>query len=189
MPLSHSFFLHPTEEVARSLLGCVLLHKTKKGIVSGKIVETEAYLHNDSASHSFRGKTARNAVMFGPAGHAYIYFTYGMHYCFNVVTAPEGKGEAVLIRALEPLEGIELMKKRRGMTNIKQLCNGPAKLVQALGITKAYNGISLLKGPLRILSPEKKEQFSIVQTQRIGITAGKALPLRFFIKGNAFVSG
>lgn len=188
MPLSHSFFLRPTKEVARALLGCILIHETKEGTTSGTIVETEAYLHDDPASHSFRGKTQRNAVMFGPPGRAYVYFIYGMHHCFNVVTQREGKGEAVLIRALEPLEGITHMQQRRGISDVLQLCNGPAKLVQAMGITKAHNGVSLLRGSLRIIMPRKKARFAIAQAQRIGITDAAHLPLRFTIKGNEFVS-
>lgn len=187
-PLSPSFFERTTIEVAKALLGCILLHKTKEGITSGKIVETEAYLQNDPASHSFKGKTLRNAVMFGPAGNAYVYFTYGMHYCFNVVTQKGGMGEAVLIRALEPLQGIELMKTRRGITNIRQLCNGPAKLAQALAIIKEHNGMSLFKGPLRICIPESKPSFKIVQTRRVGISQGKSLHLRFYVEGSEFVS-
>ena len=186
--VSQRFFARSTQEVARALLGCILLHQTKEGVTSGIIVETEAYLQNDPANHAFRGMTQRNAAMFGPAGHAYVYFTYGMHYCFNVVTNREGIGEAVLIRALEPLEGIEMMKKRRGIKDVHQLCNGPAKLVQALGITKAHNGCSLLRGELRIMVPKKKKSFEIAQTTRIGVANAAHLPLRFFVKGSQWVS-
>ena len=150
-------------------------------------MEAEAYLENDPASHSYSGKTLRNEVMFGPAGRAYIYFTYGMHYCFNVVTGKDGSGEAVLIRALEPVEGIPLMQKRRRQRELKKLCSGPAKLVQALGITREHNGRSLGEGDLRISGPEKKD-FEVVFTTRIGIKKGAGKKLRFYIKDNPYVS-
>lgn len=186
--MERNFFEENTVEVAKKLLGCFLVHKTKEGKCVGKIVETEAYLKDDPASHSFNGKTLRNEPMFGRAGTAYVYFTYGMHYCFNIVTNKKGIGEAVLIRALEPIEGIELMKKRRGISEIQNLCNGPAKLVQAMGITKAYNRADLLKGNLIIFRPKKREFFEIACGKRVGITRGKELEYRFWIKGNQFVS-
>ncbi len=174
MKLNKKFFNKPTIEVAKALLGCYLIH----GKCVGKIVETEAYLENDPASHSFKGKTSRNKAMFGEAGRAYIYFTYGMHYCFNVVTNKKGIGEAVLIRAVEPLKGIGIMKKRRGVKDVKKLCNGPAKLVQAFNIKKEQNSAFILRGKLRIekgVLPKK-----IVQTKRIGISKGAKLPHRFY---------
>src|SRR3989338_1070928 len=128
--LDKSFFKKSTLNAAQNLLGCYLIHNN----CTGKIVETEAYLHNDKASHSFKGKTNRNEAMFSEAGKAYVYFTYGMHHCFNVVTNKKGVGEAVLIRALELIKGIEIMKKRRKTNNVRDLCNGPAKLVIAFGI-------------------------------------------------------
>ena len=188
MELKKSFFLQPTEKVAKLLLGCILINETKEGITSGKIVETEAYLQNDPACHAFNGKTKRNEPMFREGGIAYVYFTYGMHYCFNVVTQREGIGEAVLIRALEPLEGVELMKKRRGINETYQLCNGPAKLVQAMGITKEHNGVDLIKGNLKIILPNFKEKKEIVSAKRIGIKKGSELLLRFYLKGSKFVS-
>ena len=160
----------------------------------GRIVETEAYLSNDPASHGFIGKTKRNSVLFGPVGHAYVYFIYGMHYCFNVVTGQVGSGEAVLIRALEPLQGIPLMQQRRKVEKLSLLCSGPARLVQALAITPAFNGLSLLDGPLQLWSAESLSSFPIVQgtdiveTTRIGIAKAKELPLRFYIKGNSHIS-
>jgi DNA-3-methyladenine glycosylase len=132
----NSLLLDDSLKSAKSLLGYKLVHQTSDGLTSGIIVETEAYHQDDPASHTYRGQTARNAVMFGPPGYAYIYFTYGMHYCFNVVTGPKGSGQAVLIRALEPTDGIELMRRRRGMNAELQLTNGPAKLVQAMAISK-----------------------------------------------------
>ena len=129
-----------TVAAAQALLGAVLWHKTDDGITAGRIVETEAYVFGDPACHASRGMTLRNAVMFGSPGKAYIYFIYGMYHCFNVVTRPKGMGEAVLIRALEPLEGIELMQQRRKKHDVRHLCNGPCKLVIALGIQRDQNG-------------------------------------------------
>ncbi|MBU0907486.1 MAG: DNA-3-methyladenine glycosylase [Nanoarchaeota archaeon] len=180
--LNKKFFERPTLEVARNLLGCCLIN----GECVGKIVETEAYLADDPASHSFRGKTARNAAMFGLPGTAYVYFVYGNHYCFNVVTAPEGVGEAVLIRALEPLKGIGLMKKRRRREDVLQLCNGPGKLVEAMDIKMKNNGKNLMEGSLRL--ELRAVPGRIVSCERIGISLGKELPHRFFINGNKFVS-
>lgn len=176
-----------TLSVAQSLLGMYLIHESSQGKTIGKIVETEAYLFDDPAAHSFHGKTQRNAPMFEKAGTAYVYFTYGMHFCFNVVTGKEGVGEAVLIRALEPIEGIELMKQRRKQENLFNLCSGPAKLVQAMDITKEHNNLFLLEKPL-YLSEGKKESFSIVKKPRIGISLAKSKLYRFYIKGNPFVS-
>lgn len=186
-PLSQSFFARDARTVARELLGCRLAKITAEGIAAGIIVETEAYLGAlDPASHAFRGPTPRTAVMFGPAARAYIYFTYGMHYCFNVVTGLEGVGEAVLIRALEPIEGLELMAKRRSTSDVRQLTNGPAKLVQALGITKADYGHDLLTPPLTI-SPGLQPR-AIVTSARIGISTAKTKPWRFTIKNNDYLS-
>lgn len=173
-------------DAAQRLLGYKLVHDSPEGKTAGIIVETEAYTAEDQASHTFRGKTARNSVMFGPAGFAYVYFTYGMHHCFNIVTGPKNSGQAVLVRALEPLEGIELMKKRRGRGGPLKLTNGPAKLVQAMGITKAHNGANLLGGSLRI-EPFIKP-VDIVQTTRIGIKKAIGRPWRFYIKDNPYVS-
>jgi DNA-3-methyladenine glycosylase len=175
-------FEEKTIDVARRLLGCHLIH----GSCVGKIVETEAYLCDDPACHASRGMTKRNAPMFGPAGTAYVYFTYGMHYCFNVVTNIEGVGEAVLIRAVEPLEGIELMQKRRNKQDNKQLCSGPAKLVQAFGITMDQNGHDLSQGDFRI--EFKSSDHDVQVSSRIGISQGTHLPYRFCIKGSNFLS-
>ncbi len=132
--------------------------------------------------------------MFGPAGHAYIYFIYGMHHCVNAVTGPEGKGEAVLIRALEPIEGISIMQKRRQTEKISSLCNGPAKLTEALALPLSLNGVPLFEGPLQIWSPNSLpsapliEPLDIIETTRIGIQKAKELPLRFYLKDNRFIS-
>lgn len=182
--LKKSFFNKPTIKVAKNLLGKFLVHKN----LVGKIVETEAYLKNDPASHAFKGKTERNKSVFGRPGISYVYFTYGMHYCFNVVTN-KGFGEAILIRALEPVEGVEIMKKNRKMNEIKNLCSGPAKLTIALGIIRKEDGVDLTnKNSSLKLMQGKKEKFKIVATQRVGISQAKEKPYRFYIKGSEFVS-
>ncbi|MFN8348974.1 MAG: DNA-3-methyladenine glycosylase [Spirosomataceae bacterium] len=201
MPRFHQdfYYQYDTLLLAQKLLGCTLVHDSPEGRTAGIIVETEAYLTDDPACHAYRKKTARNAAMFGKAGTVYVYQIYGMHYCVNIVSAEEGRGEAVLIRALEPTEGIELMKARRmakmhdkrlrpSAFDIHHLCNGPAKLVQAMGISiPAHNESSLMDGSLSIL-PGLTGGFDMVTATRIGITQGADLPYRFYIKGNAFVS-
>lgn len=184
------FFKGTTEEVAKKLLGKILVRVISGKILSGKIVETEAYLdENDLASHSAVGMTERNKVMFGEAGLAYVYFTYGMHYCFNVVTGEVGKGSAVLIRSLEPIDGIDLMKKFRQKDDVHILTNGPAKLCQALKIDKKLNGVDLkTSNEIFIAEPDKNEKFEVVITKRIGIEKSKDLLLRFYIKENKYVS-
>lgn len=161
-----------TIEIARGLLGSVLVHESKHGLTSGVITETEAYLQGDPACHAYSGRTARNAPMFGPSMTAYIYFIYGMHHCFNVVTRP---GEAVLVRALEPLDGVDLMESRRGR---HPLSDGPAKLVQAMGITLDMNEHDLSKKPLYIV--DRPSGADIQVSTRIGITKGAKLPYRFY---------
>ncbi len=195
MVLPHEFYEKDTVQVAKDLLGCYLIHTFNGEKAGGKIVETEAYLGDlDPASHSYKGINKRNATMFGPPGHAYIYLIYGIHYCFNIVTRPEGIGEAVLVRALEPTIGIPFMIKQRHTENSMLLCNGPAKLTQALRITKDLNGSDLVKGPLTILSQdtyEKKNQnrpIEIISSARIGISQGKEYPFRLYIKGSQFIS-
>ena len=147
-PVSAGFFSAGTVAVARALLGKILVSESPEGRVAGRIVETEAYLCDDAACHASRGETQRNRAMFGPAGRSYTYLIYGMYRCFNVVTGPKGVGEAVLIRALEPLEGLDLMAMRRGRAEPKALCSGPGKLVIALGISGLPDGSDLRKGPL-----------------------------------------
>jgi len=190
IPLGQRFFNRPTVELAKALLGKYLAF----GGLRGKIVETEAYLYKDDPGcHASRGKTQRNTPMFGPAGRTYVYFIYGMYHCLNIVSGKEGEGEAVLIRALEPIEGIELMQKRRKTEKIETLCNGPGKLTQAFGITKKQNNLSLIDGgddDLRILNGEKIQETEIVTATRVGLAKGQGdeLMLRFYIKGNRFVS-
>jgi DNA-3-methyladenine glycosylase len=191
MMVKPEFYTADTTTLAQRLLGLSLIHETRQGIAASRIVETEAYLRNDPACHASRGKTQRNAVMFGPPGHAYIYLIYGMYHCFNVVTAPEGVGEAVLIRALEPVTGIELMQKRRGTSELRNLCSGPGKLVIALGITPKQNGVSLYEGALRLEAPktsEKPHADEIIATPRIGINVAAEAPLRFYLKGSIYAS-
>jgi DNA-3-methyladenine glycosylase len=178
--------LSDTLTAAREVLGWQLIHDSPEGKVAGIIVETEAYTMEDPASHSHRGETLRNTAMFQEAGTIYVYFTYGMHYCVNIVTGEKGHGQALLIRALEPVEGIDLMKARRGIDDITQLTNGPAKLVQAMGITRAHSGNHLDTGNLRLepgITPHE-----IVQTTRIGIKKAIDQPWRFYIADNQFVS-
>jgi len=171
---------------ARALLGWKLIHDSPEGLTSGYIVETEAYTEEDPASHAYGGKRLRNAYLFHASGTLYVYFTYGMHYCFNIVTGEENRGQGVLIRAVEPVEGIELMKKRRGLNNVSQLTNGPAKLVQALGITKDHGGTTLYEGNIRLepgFTPKE-----IVQTTRVGIKKAVDQPWRFYVRNNPYVS-
>jgi DNA-3-methyladenine glycosylase len=166
-------------------------------LLAGIIVETEAYLHNDPASHSFHGPTQRNSVMFGPGGHLYVYFTYGMHYCANVVTGPAGKGEAVLIRAVEPIDGIEWMRQRRFPNGSKgeldqrsriALTNGPAKFAQAFGITREENGFDVLNSSVVITNGITVARTMIASTERIGISKAAEKRWRYYVKGNAWVS-
>ena len=186
-PLSPAFFERPTIEVARALLGCVLVAETSAGRTAGRVVETEAYLsEGDEASHSARGRTARNAAMFGPPGTAYVYQIYGVHHCLNVVTAPEGVGEAVLLRALEPLEGLELMAERRGRGAPRELCSGPGKLVQALGVSRALDGSAFGCGALSLLAGEQVP--AVAAGPRIGLSRARELPLRFCVRGSSWLS-
>lgn len=182
------FYEADTVTVAQELLGAFLVHETRLGKIVGKIVETEAYLVDDPACHAHAGKkSARNASMFGPPGTSYIYLIYGMYYCFNVVTRERGIGEAVLIRALEPLAGLHIMQRNRNTSELRELCSGPGKLAQALGLGKEQNGISLRKKPLYILSAEDAKPTMVTST-RIGLSKASDLPLRFFIKDSPFVS-
>jgi DNA-3-methyladenine glycosylase len=195
--LKRAFYERDTLMVARELLGMYLVHNSKEGTSVGIIVEAEAYIGpNDAASHAYRGRTSRNEVMFGPGGYAYVYFIYGMHYCFNIVTQKADFPAAVLVRALEPVEGIDLMARRRGIPQITgktqiNLTNGPAKLCEAMGIDKSVNGADLCGNELFITTPEKPASFKIITTPRINIDyAGEAIeyPWRFLAKGNRFVS-
>jgi len=188
--LSFELLQLETVQVARELLGHYLCHQTDKGLIKGVIVETEAYLSsNDPACHASRGMTRRNTVMFGPPGFAYVYFIYGNYHCFNVVTGPEGCGEAVLIRALEPLEGLDIMRSNR-RNNIKdfELANGPGKLSIAFGINRSYNGHDLSKLPLYLEFNPTRGDITSDRTQRIGIKQGQEKLLRFVIKDHFCLS-
>lgn len=192
--LSRSFYLRPTLTVARQLLGKYLVKKTSTHLLIGKIVEVEAYLgERDPASHAFRGRTKRNEVMFWRGGHLYVYFTYGMHYCANVVTAEEGIARAVLLRAVEPIKGMEWMWRNRGIErdqkNQVNLTNGPAKLCQAFGIGRAENGADLLGERVFIAEGEAIPPSHIATSTRIGVTHGSESKWRFYFKGNGWVSG
>lgn len=188
-PLAPFFYRRDTATVARALLGQVLCRETKDGLAAGLIVETEAYLSGDPACHAYRGKTGRNAPMFGPPGTAYVYFIYGNHYCFNVVTGPPGTGEAVLVRALQPLAGLELIRARRGPgLRAADLASGPGKLCRALAIDGSLNGHDLRKRPLWICPGENAGSVPVVCTPRIGITRAADSLLRFCLRGSKYVS-
>jgi DNA-3-methyladenine glycosylase len=188
--MAHSFDIlnGKAEDVAPRLLGSYLVRELDGQTMAAKIVETEAYDQTDVASHSYRGETPRTKVMFGSPGHLYVYFTYGMHYCCNVVVGAPGHGAAVLIRAAEPMEGEDVMSENRKGLRGEQLTNGPAKLCYALGINKSMNGHDLHMPPLQLVINEPVPQTSIVQTTRVGISQGREMPWRFYLKDNKYVS-
>ncbi|MDI6892784.1 MAG: DNA-3-methyladenine glycosylase [Actinomycetota bacterium] len=187
--LERSFYARDTRTVARELLGKALVHRLPEGTVSGRIVETEAYFGDgDPASHASRGRTPRNSIMFGQPGYAYVYLNYGMHCLLNVVTEEKGTPGAVLIRALEPLEGIDLMFRRRPVKVLRELTSGPAKLTQAMGIKLSCNGADLTGKELFICASGQKRSFLIKLSKRIGISVAENALLRYYIEGNEFVS-
>lgn len=173
---------------AQQLLGCHMVRTINGQEIVVRIVETEAYHQSDAASHSYKGQTPRTEVMFGPAGYLYVYFTYGMHYCMNVVTGPVGEGSAVLIRAVEPLKGVDIVHDNRGGRSGKDMTNGPAKVCQALGIDRAFNGHNLHDKPLQLVQKTRDPDLRIVQTVRVGISQAKDVPWRFYLADNPFVS-
>ena len=193
--MNHLFFRQDTVELARRLLGCLLIHRTPDGVAGGMIVETEAYIGAiDKACHAYRNRSERTEIMYHDGGYAYVYFIYGMHHCFNVVTGPEGEGNAVLIRALEPVIGLELMQRRRNTKSVRNLCSGPGKLCQALAITKNENGLDLCAtdSPLRLIRYRHIPGAQIVATPRINVVYAEeaaAWPWRFYIKNSPYVSG
>ena len=180
--LKRAFFGRGVREVARDLIGATMLVDG----VGGLIVEVEAYHHTEPAAHSYNGPTPRNQVMFGPPGFAYVYRSYGIHWCVNVVCEGEGSASAVLIRALEPTQGVATMQRRRGMTDERRLCSGPGRLCEALGITHAQNGLALDKPPFELRA--RNEKPDIVKGVRIGITKAADLPWRFGVKGSRYLS-
>jgi len=180
--LTRAFFDRSVHKVAPELIGATLLVDG----VGGVIVEVEAYHHTDPAAHSYRGPTQRNAVMFGPPGYAYVYRSYGIHWCLNFVCEEEGSASAVLIRALAPTQGLATMRRRRGASNERALCSGPGKLCQALGVTIKHNGAPLDRAPFELRAREGKAQ--IVTGVRIGITKAVEHPWRYGLEGSKFLS-
>jgi DNA-3-methyladenine glycosylase len=180
--LGRDFFARSVHEVAPELLGATLLVEG----VGGPIVEVEAYDQEDPASHGFRGRTARNASMFGPPGHAYVYRSYGIHWCVNLVCGEEGRPEAVLLRALEPAHGVEAMRARRGLDDPRLLCAGPGRLCQALGIGREHDGLPLDAPPFELLAREAEPP--IARGPRVGITLARDVPWRYAVAGSPFLS-
>lgn len=186
--LPPEFYGRDTGEVARALLGKELVRTVSGRIIRCRIVETEAYFGSgDPASHAARGLTPGNAVMFGQPGRAYVYFNYGMHYLFNVVTEAEGRAGAVLIRAVEPLEGVEIMTINRPVSDILQLTSGPAKLTKALAINKTHNGQRLDSARLGVID-RPDNGLRVIAAPRVGISSGQEYNYRFYVDGNIFVS-
>ena len=180
--LTREFFARSVHEAAPELIGATLLVDG----VGGTIVEVEAYDQDDPASHGFRGPTPRTASMFGPPGHAYVYRSYGIHWCLNLVCAAEGRAEAALVRALEPTSGLETMRERRSLDAKRELCSGPGKLCQALGITRALDGLALDESPFELLAREAEPQLAV--GPRIGITRAVDKPWRYGLAGSPFLS-
>jgi DNA-3-methyladenine glycosylase len=184
------FFARPADVVAKELLGAVIVSRAGGALTSGRIVETEAYLgYDDPASHGFRGrKNDRNAAIFGPPGSWYVYLSYGVHWCANLVCARKGEAAAVLIRALEPIEGLDSMRVRRGGAPDAQLCSGPGKLCQALGITRGLDGAMMRSSDAVVQTGEVVQESAIAATPRIGITKAAEWPLRFILAGSPHLS-
>ncbi len=180
--IHRDFFARSVHRVAPDLIGATLLVNG----VGGLIVEVEAYHHTDPAAHSYGGRTERNAVMFGPPGRAYVYRSYGVHWCLNFVCEGEGSASAVLIRALEPTEGLAAMRRRRGVKNERLLCAGPGRLCEALGIARRHNGLALDKPPFELRA--RTEKIAVAIGPRIGLTRAIELPWRYGLKGSRFLS-
>ncbi len=190
MRLTRKFFDRNSVMVAKELLGKILVRRINGKRLTGKIVETEAYRgEKDPGSHAYRKRTPRNEIMFGPPGHAYVYFCYGNHYLLNIVTERKGKAGAVLIRALEPLTNIKEMIKRRKINDKYKLTNGPGKLTEAFAIDKNENGMDVIKSKkLFVVCSDKRERIKIISTSRVGIKRGLEKKWRFYIKGNKYIS-
>jgi DNA-3-methyladenine glycosylase len=178
-----------TRALARALLGCVLVRVSDDGTVAGRIVETEAYLPRDPACHAFRGKSARNATLFGPPHRAYVYQIYGTSFCFNLSSERDGEGAGVLVRALEPVEGVELMRKRRAVERTDDLCRGPGRLCRAFDIDRSLDGIDLFTHPYLWLADSDALALRVRRSPRIGVTAAAERRLRFYAAGSPFLSG
>jgi DNA-3-methyladenine glycosylase len=185
--LEHSFYARNAVEVARDLLGAELRHVSGDSTTAGQIVETEAYLVGDPACHAYRGRTARNAALFGAAGRAYVYLSYGVHWLFNVVTGDPGEGCGVLIRALEPTEGHRAMRARRNRRSDRDLTSGPGKLTQALGVDGSLDDTRLGDGPL-VITRGPDARGPVTTARRVGISKAAHLPLRFYLTDNPHVS-
>jgi DNA-3-methyladenine glycosylase len=181
--LRREFFARSVHDVAPELVGCTLLVDG----VGGRIVEAEAYDGEDPASHGFRGRTERNRSMFGPPGHAYVYRSYGIHWCLNLVCDKEDRAEAVLLRALEPTHGLDVMRKRRGVDDERLLCSGPGRLCQALGVTSGHDGLPLERPPFAIL-PREPPELEVLSGPRVGITQAAERPWRYALAGSPFLS-
>ena len=188
--LPRRFFARPATTVAPELLGRVLVRRLADGArLAVRLVEVEAYEPDDPASHAFRGPSPRNLVMFGPPGRLYVYFTYGMHYCANVVTSAEGQGSAVLLRAAEPLEGLDEMARHRGLDDVLRLCSGPGRLTQALAMERSLDGADLVRGTEVFLTAgEPLEPSRVMRTTRVGVRVGTDRRWRFLERGSPFVS-
>jgi len=188
--LTRTFFTRDPVTVARDLLGRILFYRTPKGLLAGRIVETEAYTGQaDPASHAFRGRTARNAVMFGAAGHAYVYFSYGVHYCLNVTADAPGVAGAVLLRALEPLAGVETMRRHGDDGPEVRLLSGPGKIGRGFGLDLKDNGRDFTRGPLGLSAGAPVSDHEVAVSRRIGISRAADLPYRFSVIGSRSVSG
>jgi len=185
-----SFFVRPTEQVAAELLGMMVVSTVGGEVTEGRIVETEAYLgYDDPASHGYRHRrNARNQALFGPAGSWYVYLSYGMHWCANLVCQRPGLASAVLLRALEPIEGLEVMRHRRRGVETRELCSGPGKLCQALGIDHSLDGSRMARSSVIVRPPTEWEQLRVSVTPRIGITKAADWPLRFHVAGSPWLS-
>jgi DNA-3-methyladenine glycosylase len=188
--LRRAFFARPSTEVAPELLGRILVRiDPERRRVAARIVEVEAYEEGDPASHSYRGRTARTEVMFGRAGHLYVYFTYGMHHCMNVVTGRPGEGSAVLLRAAEPIDGLDEMAIRRGTVEPRRLCAGPGRFTEAFGITREHDGVDLVRDPdLGLFEGRPVPTEEIARSTRVGVNVGVERPWRWFVRGDPFVS-
>ena len=178
-----------TKALAKALLGCILVRESADGLVAGRIVETEAYLPNDPACHAFSAKSSRNATLFGPPHRSYVYQIYGTSFCFNLSSEHEGTGAGVLVRALEPVEGLALMQRRRGVERTRDLCRGPGRLCRALAIDRSFDGADLFSGGSLWLARDDRAAELVRRSRRIGVTRAADHRLRFYLAGNPYVSG